>query len=68
MCVQDSTFLSNFVGHVGNIEIFNVQLPQVGKLAEFSWKLSNSSIAVGKNVGDNMIEQVALKVRGTSSR
>lgn len=47
-CVQDSTFLSNFLGHVGNIEIFNVQLPQVGKLAEFGWKLSNSNIAVGR--------------------
>lgn len=28
----DRTFLSYFLGHISNVEIFDVQLPQVGKL------------------------------------
>lgn len=42
----DSTFFSYFLGYISNVEVFNVQLPQVGELAELCWKLPDSRITV----------------------
>lgn len=35
-----------FLGDITNVEVFNVQLPQVGELTKFSWKLPDSRITV----------------------
>lgn len=35
-----------FLGDITNVEVFNVQLPQVGELTKFSWKFPDSRITV----------------------
>lgn len=41
---SDSTFFPHFQRDISNVEVFNVQLPQVGELTELCWKLPDSRI------------------------
>lgn len=55
------TFSSNFLGDVGDGEVFNVQLPQVGELTQLGWKLPNSSITVVTQTKNTLIRATSEK-------
>ena len=53
--VLESTFFSHFLGNISDIEVFCVQLPQVGEPTKLHWKLPDSRITVpraGEIIGD----------------